>query len=107
LTSGNLAHAALRAVRVGEERWLDALLLAFNASLDRPLRREDVLEQFRRIQTDKTNIKYLARAQWLWMTEVRRSSYDFFITDRFNGKLIWRGTSSCGRSFPGLMGPLR
>ncbi len=46
------------------------------------------MEQFRRIQKDMTNIKYLARAQRLWMTKVRRSSYDFFITDSFNGKLI-------------------
>ena len=36
-SSGNPAHAALSAVRVGEERWLDALLVAFSASLDRPL----------------------------------------------------------------------
>ncbi|MFK7918167.1 MAG: hypothetical protein AB8G14_08835 [Ilumatobacter sp.] len=86
--SGNLAHAALSAVRVGQERWLDALLVAFNDSLDQPLERTDVMEQFARIQKDMTNIKYLARAQRFWMTKVRRGSYDFFITDSFNGKLI-------------------
>lgn len=86
--SGNLVHAALSAVRVGQQRWLDALLVAFNAELDEPLRTSDVLDQYERIQKDMTNIKYLARAQRLWTTRVRRRSYDFFITDSFNGRLL-------------------
>lgn len=86
--SGNLAHAALSAVRVGQQRWLDALLAAFNTELDEPLNKRDVLEQYERIQKDMTNIKYLARAQRFWMTRVRRGSYDFFITDSFNGRLL-------------------
>ena len=91
--NGNLAHAALSAVRIGQERWLDAIIETFNAGMAErgvgaPLSREDVLKQMDGVQRDMKLIKAVGRLNRAYVKKVRRNTYDFFITDSFTKKLL-------------------
>ncbi len=91
--NGNLAHAALSAVRIGQERWLDAILETFNSaivdrSLGEPIERDDVMKQMAGVQNEMKAIKTIARTQRAYVTKVRRQTYDFFITDSFTGEVL-------------------
>ncbi len=91
--SGNLAHAALSAVRIGQERWLDAMIETFNAALfdqklGGPIDRADVLEQMDGIRKEMKTIKTIAKVQRTYVSNVRRQTYDFFITDSFTNELL-------------------
>lgn len=91
--NGNLAHSALSAVRVGQERWLDAIIETYNAGMaergvGEPLDRESVLEQLGGIQRDMKIIKIVGRVQRAYVEKVRRKTYDFFITDSFKKELL-------------------
>lgn len=91
--SGNLAHAALSAVRIGQERWLDAILETFNAAivdggLGERIERDDVMKQMAGVQSEMKAIKTIARTQRAYVSMVRRQTYDFFITDSFTGEVL-------------------
>ncbi|MEL6891947.1 MAG: hypothetical protein AAFP84_10135 [Actinomycetota bacterium] len=75
-------------MRIGQERWLDAVLASFNDRLDRPIRRSDVMERFERLHAEMQQIKRLGRLQRSWLERVRRRRYEFFITDSFTGEVL-------------------
>ncbi|MEM9037572.1 MAG: hypothetical protein AAGA99_14105 [Actinomycetota bacterium] len=86
--NGTLELAALSIVRIGQERWLDAVLDTFNAKLDEPIQRADVTARFDKLHGEMQNIKRLGRLQRTWVERVRRRRYDFFITDSFTGEVL-------------------
>ncbi len=91
--NGNLAHSALSAVRVGQERWLDAIIETFNTGMaergvGEPLDREHVLQQFESIHRDMKVIKAVGRLNRAYVEKVRRNTYDFFVTDSFTKELL-------------------
>jgi hypothetical protein len=91
--NGNLAHSALSAVRLGQERWLDAIIETFNAGMEQrgvgePLDRKHVLDQLDGIQRDMKLIKVVGRVNRAYVEKIRRKTYDFFITDSFTKKLL-------------------
>ncbi|WP_148288534.1 hypothetical protein [Ilumatobacter nonamiensis] len=91
--NGNLAHSALSAVRLGQERWLDAIIETFNAGMaergvGEPLERENVLEQLDGLQRDMKVIKVVGRLNRAYVEKVRRNTYDFFVTDSFTKELL-------------------
>lgn len=85
---GGLAHAALSAIRIDQERWLDAILATFNSALDTPIQAGDVHAQMERVHRDMKSIKRLARLERTWATKVRRRPYDSFITDSFTNEIL-------------------
>ena len=85
---GGLSHAALSAIRIGQERWLDAILATFNQAIDTPIKAEDVLAQMDKVHSDMKSIKRLARLERAWATKVRRRPYDVFITDSFTKEIL-------------------
>jgi hypothetical protein len=90
---GNMTHAALSAVRVGQERWLDALVETFNAGMaergvGEPIERDGVLKQMDGLQRDMKVIKAVGKVNRAYVEKVRRNTYDFFITDSFNKELL-------------------
>ncbi len=85
---GNLELAALSIVRIGQERWLDAVLDTFNERLDEPIRRETVMAHFDRLHGEMQQIKRLGKLQRVWLERVRRRRYEFFITDSFTGEVL-------------------
>ena len=85
---GNLEHAALGLVRIGQERWLDAAVTCFNECLDEPL---DVATIEKRGETFRGQLRFfkqVMRVQRGWVTRVRRRRYDFFITDSWTGEIL-------------------
>ncbi len=85
---GNLEHAALGLVRIGQERWLDAAVACFNERLREPL---DVATIAKRGETFRRQLRFFKqtmRVQRAWVTRVRRRSYDFFITDSWTGEIL-------------------
>ena len=85
---GNLEHAALGLVRIGQERWLDAAVACFNERLGDPL---DVATIAKRGETFRRQLrlfKQTMRVQRAWVTRVRRRRYDFFITDSWSGEIL-------------------
>ncbi|MEM1332337.1 MAG: hypothetical protein AAGG08_02670 [Actinomycetota bacterium] len=86
--SGNLELSALSIVRIGQERWLDAVLATFNHRLDRPIDRDTVMARFDGLHGEMRNLKRLAQAQRFWQEKVRRRRYEFFITDSFTGEVL-------------------
>ncbi len=85
---GNLELAALSIVRIGQERWLDAVLETFNERLDEPIGRETVMAHFDRLHGEMQQIKRLGKLQRVWLERVRRRRYEFFITDSFTGEVL-------------------
>jgi hypothetical protein len=85
---GGLSHAALSAIRIGQDRWLDAVLATFNSALDTPIKATDVHAQMDRVHKDMKAIKRLARLERAWATKVRRRTYDSFITDSFTNEVL-------------------
>lgn len=91
--NGNLAHAALSAVRIGQERWLDAIIDTFNAGMaergvGEPLKRENVLKQMDGLHRDLKIIKLVGRLNRAYVEKIRRNTYDFFITDSFTKEVL-------------------
>jgi hypothetical protein len=85
---GGLAHAALGALRIDQQRWLNPILETFNRELDTPILAADVEAQMARVHKDMRSIKRLARLQRAWSTNVRRRPYDSFITDSFTHEIL-------------------
>jgi hypothetical protein len=85
---GNLEHAALGLIRIGQDRWLDAAVACFNERLDQPL---DVATIATRGETFRSQLRFfkkVMRVQRMWVTKVRRRRYDFFITDSWTGEIL-------------------
>ncbi len=86
--NGNLELAALSIVRIGQERWLDAVLETFNERLDEPILRDDVTARFDKLHGEMQQLKRLGKLQRFWAERVRRQRYEFFITDSFTGEVL-------------------
>lgn len=85
---GNLEHAALGLVRIGEERWLDAAVACFNERLDEPLDAATIAKRGETFRRQLRFFKQTMRIQRAWATRVRRRRYDFFITDSWTGEIL-------------------
>lgn len=86
--NGNLELAALSIVRIGQERWLDAVLETFNECLDQPILREEVTGRFDKLHGEMQQIKRIGKLQRFWIERIRRRRYEFFITDSFTGEVL-------------------
>lgn len=84
---GVLEMTAVFLLRIDQERWVDEAISCFNQTLDQPLARSAVNDQFARIMKDLPMIKRLARIQRFWITKARRERYEFFITNSFTGEI--------------------
>lgn len=84
---GVLEFAALYLIRIDQERWVDSAIDCFNEILDDPLDRATVNQRYDEMIKDIPMIKRLARIQRFWATHVRRTRYEFFITNSFTGEI--------------------
>ncbi|MEM9465227.1 MAG: DUF6206 family protein [Actinomycetota bacterium] len=84
---GSLQQAAMSLVRVGQERWLPAVLEMVNPHLDEPLDHDAVVERAAHLHRQSAGLKRLMKLERWWSTRVRRRPYDMFITDSFTGEL--------------------
>lgn len=84
---GNLEHAAMSLVRMGHEQWLDPAIHTFNQVLDDPLRADSVRTRATTLHGRMRLLKQMMRLQRAWATKVRRTPYDFFITDSYTGEI--------------------
>lgn len=85
---GSLEQAAMSLVRVGQERWLPAVLQLVNPHLDPPLDAPAVVARAQHLHRQSAGLKRLMRIERWWSTSVRRRPYDMFITDSFTGELL-------------------
>ena len=74
--------------RIDQQRWAPAAAENFAAELTKPLDLDAVEAEHRRLVKVLPFIARSSMAERWWSTKVRRRSYDFFITDSFNGELL-------------------
>ena len=84
---GSLEQAAMSLVRVGQERWLPAVLEIVNPHLDPPLDHDAVVQRAEHLHAQSVGLKRLMKLERWWSTRIRRRPYDMFITDSFSGEL--------------------
>ena len=84
---GVLELTAAYLTRINQERWVDSAIECFNEILDEPLDRATVDHRYEEMLKDIPMIKRLARLQRFWSTHVRRTRYEFFITNSFTGEI--------------------
>lgn len=85
---GALKQAAMSLVRVGQERWLPAVLEVVNPHLAAPLEEQAVVDRAAFLHRQSAGLKKMMRLERWWSTSVRRRPYDMFITDSFTGEIL-------------------
>ncbi|MEM8706836.1 MAG: DUF6206 family protein [Actinomycetota bacterium] len=85
---GALQQTAMSLVRVGQERWLPAVLDVVNPHLAAPLDADAVVARAAHLHRQSAGLKKMMRLERWWSTRVRRRPYDMFITDSFTGEIL-------------------
>lgn len=86
--TGALTQTCVFLKRIELDRWVDAAIETFNDALDTPIERDEVEKLFREATKNFPLIKFMARIQRFWVTKVRRSEYQYFITNSFSGEIL-------------------
>jgi hypothetical protein len=85
---GVLALTALWMKRIDLPQWVQPAIDTFNPLLDTPITIEETEREYAEVIKRIPNIKRMARIERFWQTRVRRSDYQFFITNSFTGEIL-------------------
>ncbi|MGI9604563.1 MAG: DUF6206 family protein [Acidimicrobiales bacterium] len=85
---GTLSQTAVYLHRIDLGHWVEPALEAFNDVLDDPITVAEVERGYTRMKRDLPTLKRMARVQRMWVERVRRSDYEWFITNSFTGEIL-------------------
>lgn len=85
---GALTQVAVFLHRIGADDWVDSSIETFNEVLDVPIERKVVNERWAQNVKDFPRIKKLLMLQRAWQERVRRTPYEYLITDSFTGEVL-------------------
>ncbi len=86
--TGALTQVAVFLHRVQADAWVGPALETFNEVLDEPIDPAEVQARWERNVKDFPKIKFLVRLQRAWQEKVRRTPFEYLITDSFTGEVL-------------------
>lgn len=85
---GSLTQTVVFLNRVGAQAWVEPAIETFNETLDEPIDPTEVKRRWDQNAKDFPRIKKMVQMQRAWQEKVRRTPFEYLITDSFTGEII-------------------